>query len=223
MIGLISSRCCGCGRMTAKACALYEYKRSCICRNCFAALRQAEHSKRFFGDYYNDYTYSPFYYDGLFRQIFLSFKFNGNRAFGHILGMAVGEGLKDINELRGYDAIVPVPLSCERLNERGYNQALIMAGHVSYAIGVPVAEHLKRIKNTPAQSAAVGTARTSNLSGAFVAAPAASGKRLILFDDIHTTGSTLNECMITLKNAGAAEVCYVTAAYVYHEPQNFIY
>lgn len=223
MLDIKISRCCGCGRAAEGKDARYVYKSSCICRRCLAAIRKVEGSRRFFGKYYNDYTYSPFYYDGLYRQIFLDFKFHGKLAFGYVLGMAAAEGLADIDELYGYDAIVPVPLSRERFKERGYNQALIMAECVSEAIGVPVAELLKRIKNTPAQSSSVGIARTRNLNGAFEASPDAAGKRLILFDDIHTTGSTLNACMTALKKACAADVCNVTAACVYHEPLDYIY
>ncbi|MBQ3425564.1 MAG: ComF family protein [Clostridia bacterium] len=217
MISCKVYRCCGCGRATDAKDARYIYKKSCICRACFAGIRSVEGSKRFFGDYYKDYTYSPFYYDGVFRHIFLSFKFNGNLAFGHLLGMATGESLSDINELHCYDAIVPIPLSRERLNERGYNQSLIIAEYISRAIDVPVIELLKRTVNTPAQSISVGTSRTRNLIGAFKAASDTASKRVILFDDIHTTGSTLNAGMVALKNAGAADVCYVTAAYVYSD------
>lgn len=222
-MSLRTYRCCGCGKVFYCNDAQYVYNRSCICKTCSAALKRTEGSRRFFGDYYNDYTYSPFYYDGLYRNIFLSFKFHGELAFGHILGMAAGDELKGIDELSRYDCIVPVPLSKERLNERGYNQAEIMAGYIADALDVSMRPYLTRIKHGPPQSSAAGVERTSMLDGAFRASGDAAGKRIILFDDIHTTGSTLYECELTLTNAGAAGVCLVTAAYVYREPTNNIY
>ena len=219
-MSLRTYRCCGCGKVFYGKDALYAYNRSCICKACSVALRRTDGSRRFFGDYYNDYTYSPFYYDGLYRSIFLNFKFNGDLAFGHVLGMAAGDELKCIDGLGGHDCIVPVPLSKERLNERGYNQSEIMARYIADAIDVPLRLYLTRVKHGLPQSSAVGIERTSTLDGAFTASVDAAGKRIILFDDIHTTGSTLHECELTLRNAGAAEVCLVTAAYVYRESKN---
>ena len=133
--------------------------------------------------------------------------------------MAAGEELKGTDGLGSHDCIVPVPLSRERLCERGYNQSEIMAGYIADAINVPMCMYLTRVKHGPPQSSAIGVERTSTLDGAFTASDNAAGKKIILFDDIHTTGSTLHECELTLINAGAAEVCLVTAAYVYHESE----
>ncbi|MBR0366059.1 MAG: ComF family protein [Clostridia bacterium] len=223
MFSLKTYRCCGCGKVFYRDAAQYVYNSSCICKTCSAALPCTTGKRRFFGDYYNDYTYSPFYYEGLYRSIFLSFKFHGDLSFGHILGMAAGDELKGIDELCGYDTVVPVPLSKERSNERGYNQSEIMAGYIADALGIPLCNYLTRIKNGPPQSTAVGVERTNVLLGAFIASGDAAGKRIILFDDIHTTGSTLHECELTLRNAGARDVCPVTAAYVYRGSGNNIY
>jgi ComF family protein len=119
--------------------------------------------------------------------------------------------LARFNELSGYDALVPVPLHPERLCERGYNQAGILAQELGLATGLPVKALLERPKATKPQWDLDREARRKNLSGAFTAKPQARGLSLLIIDDICTSGSSLEECGRALHRAGSPRV----AAFVF--------
>lgn len=112
----------------------------------------------------------------------------------------------------GFDAVVPVPLHKRRLSRRGYNQSALLAEALSARVGVPVREDLlRRTRNTKTQTVLNARQRARNLHGAFEASPAAKGMRLLLIDDVRTTGATLSECARALRAAGAVAV-YACAA-----------
>ncbi len=112
------------------------------------------------------------------------------------------------------DMIIPVPLHSARLKERGYNQSLILAEHLSMRCGVPVkADLLKRIRNTLMQSLTSREERRENVKDAFRASDRCAGMRIILVDDVITTGSTAEECVKALKAAGADKVYVIAACY----------
>ena len=108
------------------------------------------------------------------------------------------------------DAVVPVPLHASKLRERGFNQALLLARGVGDAVGAPVlADALERLTNVGAQAAARSRAeRFDNVRDAFAVRRGAhvAGLRLILVDDVSTTGATLESAARALKSAGAARV-----------------
>ncbi|MCH5212494.1 MAG: ComF family protein [Oscillospiraceae bacterium] len=214
--------CCGCRERFTDENAVYVYKSTCICRKCFEELDFVEGVILFFGEAFEDYTFAPFYYRGLFREIFLKFKFNGNYAFGHILGMAAAERLKQEEELKDYNCIVPVPLSDKRYRERGFNQSEIMAQYIAKELGIKMEKLLVRCKHTAPQSSIKTADRSANVRDAFKVCDDVKGKRIILFDDIHTTGSTMHECRVVLEAAGAEEVCLVSSAFVYHKKKEWI-
>jgi len=119
--------------------------------------------------------------------------------------------------LRAFDPhfLVPVPLHRARLKKRGFNQSFLLATELSRLIGVPTRPLLRRTRNTPPQVGLKGEARTKNVRGAFSTsdqfAPFA-GARLLLIDDVFTTGATLSEAAKALRKAGASEVCALTLA-----------
>ncbi|MFC1466445.1 MAG: ComF family protein [Candidatus Brachytrichaceae bacterium NZ_4S206] len=112
------------------------------------------------------------------------------------------------------DAIVPVPLHVARLKERGFNQSLLLARHVSATAAIPViASALQRIRPTQQQAHLDATARKENVRDAFVALPElVTGRALMLVDDVFTTGATLMECANVLYRAGARSVIALTLA-----------
>lgn len=113
------------------------------------------------------------------------------------------------------EVLVPVPLSAFRQFLRGFNQSHELALRLSATYGIPVdASLLKKSLYTADQKELGGNQRTDNLRYAFVAAPEAAGHRIILVDDVITTGATLSACAKALKNAGAAQVYAITAACV---------
>jgi len=111
--------------------------------------------------------------------------------------------------------IVPVPLHTRRLRQRGFNQAVLLGEILSRQWGVPLQRNnLQRSRWTEPQVNLTASARAENVKGAFtLAAPAKiAGKRILLVDDVYTTGSTVKECSRVLMAAGAAAVAVITVA-----------
>ncbi|MBQ7113473.1 MAG: ComF family protein [Clostridia bacterium] len=110
------------------------------------------------------------------------------------------------------DAIVPIPLHWLRLWKRGYNQSALIASALSERIGVPVEETLlRRSRYTKTQTAFGAAQRAKNIRGAFTASSAAKGRRILLLDDVRTTGATLDSAAEALLHMGA-EAVYACAA-----------
>ena len=115
----------------------------------------------------------------------------------------------------GWDCIVPVPLHPLKEREREFNQAEILARHLGEAAGIPLdAKILQRITPTTTQTKLSREQRAANMNGAFAMRDGNSpkGKRIVLVDDVLTTGATTNACAKVLRRAGAAEVCVWTVA-----------
>ncbi len=112
------------------------------------------------------------------------------------------------------ELIVPVPLFWLKKMRRGYNQAQILAEAVSRETGIPVLDGLRRTRFTRTQTRLSDKRRTGNVQGAFdVRWPdAVAGKKILLVDDVMTTGATIQECARTLKEAGADRVYSLVAA-----------
>lgn len=115
----------------------------------------------------------------------------------------------------GWDALVPVPLFPAKEREREFNQAERLARWLSAATGVPVrAGDLRRVRPTPTQTRLSREQRAANMRDAFAVRRGAdfAGRRVVLVDDVFTTGATTNACAAALRAAGAAEVCVWTVA-----------
>jgi ComF family protein len=120
------------------------------------------------------------------------------------------------------DVIVPVPLHYARLASRGFNQSAWLAEALSQWTGVPVSiDALKRTRRTPTQGGLSARARRRNVAGAFELRPSRAGhvegKRVLLIDDVLTTGATLSACTRALKRAGARHVDVLVLARVVRE------
>ncbi|HXI70865.1 MAG TPA: ComF family protein [Verrucomicrobiae bacterium] len=119
--------------------------------------------------------------------------------------------------LRGqdWDFIVPVPLHSLKQREREFNQAEIMARHLSAATRIPLnTTLLQRVTFTLTQTRLTKQQRAANMRGAFAVRPGVKldGERMVLVDDVFTTGATTNACALALRTAGAGEVCVWTVA-----------
>lgn len=146
-------------------------------------------------------------YSGQLKELLLAFKFR--QGLGHTRLMQA-LALKAFS-LRGPDLpdlLAPVPLHPRRLSWRGYNQSLELARGLSRDLGRPVApKALTRIRHTPPQSGLDAKTRRISLLGAFRADPVqVEGRRVLLVDDIMTTGATIEQCALALKAAGARAV-----------------
>lgn len=120
------------------------------------------------------------------------------------LARAAGAALPDV--LAEADALVPVPLHKRRQRWRGFNQSDILARGLGHAWDLPVATALVRTRSTKTQKDLGLSERLKNTRGAFAATGVVRGKRLILVDDVTTTGATLLEASKVLKRAGASSV-----------------
>lgn len=111
------------------------------------------------------------------------------------------------------DLMIPVPLHRKKKLKRGYNQAEIIAKSLGKKLNIPVKCKLKRIKNTAPLKALKREERKNSLTDAFLADDSwVRGKRIILIDDIYTTGSTIDACSQELKEKGAKETFFVALA-----------
>jgi ComF family protein len=105
------------------------------------------------------------------------------------------------------EIVVALPLANQRLKERGFNQAALLAAGVAKQLKLPVAHGaMLRIRETPPQSGLNREARIKNIRGAFVCDSSLVGKSVAIVDDVMTTGATISEAARALKNAGAARV-----------------
>jgi ComF family protein len=149
-------------------------------------------------------------YDGRLRFIIHALKYGGHRSIAAPLGARMRSSGAAV--LQGADAAVPVPLHRRRQRARGFNQAADLARHLD----LPVAPLLRRVRATPSQTTLPAAERRANMRGAFALSrrTSVSGMRLVLVDDVSTTGATLEACASVLKDAGAIEVRAITAARV---------
>ncbi len=183
-----------------------------VCRDCGKKLPfTGENAVQYFRE--TEACVSPLYYDGMVRESLLRFKFASASAYGKIYGKFIA---KCIDENGISCAIITwVPLSRKRYRKRGYDQAQLIAESVSAELQVPYRKLLVKIRDNPAQSGAGNMEnRRKNVSGVYEAVNEELfyGRRILLIDDIVTTGSTISECASVLKRAGAGSVYAAAAA-----------
>jgi len=161
----------------------------------------------------------PLRYDGLARVgpykdplkgLILAYKYGRQQDLGPVLGRLLAERVALAPWADLVDMVAPVPLHWRRRVGRGFNQATALAQEVVRATGRPlVARRLLRVRPTPRQTRLPPGRRAENVRGAFAVrggASAVQGLRLLLVDDVLTSGSTIGECARVLKRAGAASV-----------------
>jgi competence protein ComFC len=152
---------------------------------------------------------------GIVRDVIHEFKYNRQIHLRHLVARWLRAALDD-ERLRGqqFHVVVPVPLHPARQRERGFNQATLLAQLLSAHAAIPCRPLLKRIRYTTTQTALDRSERMENLHNAFRLRKNADvrGLRMLLIDDVLTTGSTLSECARVLKRAGAKSVHAATAA-----------
>ena len=145
-------------------------------------------------------------YAGTLQEAVQRFKYRGQLTLERPLGNRLVAALRAGHATRP-QLVIPVPLHRERLRSRGYNQALQLARQIGRQFDVPVAaDLLRRVRATEPQQGLDAAARHSNLRGAFAAAGPVRGQRILLVDDVMTTGTTARECTAVLRSAGAAAV-----------------
>ncbi len=154
---------------------------------------------------------SPFSFEGTLRDAVHSLKYRNLRGLAPLLAGLMADYLTKYPLV--LDILVPVPLHGKRLNERGYNQAALLALELGRLIDAPVDQKTLVRRRDTASQARTPTAeqRQQNVAGAFFASGRdLKGKRVVLVDDVCTSGATLDSCAESLKKAGVASVWGLT-------------
>ncbi len=155
-----------------------------------------------------------FLYEDTMRASISWLKYRGRREYGQVLGMLMGHCAAESLKRWQAEALVPVPVHRKRLMKRGYNQAEELAFGLSDFTGIPVLTGaLRRSGETRAMKELAPEERRKNLAGAFSRGDGSVfGKKVVLIDDIYTTGATIDVCAGLLRDQGAEAVCFLTLA-----------
>jgi len=154
-------------------------------------------------------------YEGRLREAVHHLKYREKFQLGRALGFLVAEKTASRHCRQPFDLVVPVPLHRRRLQERTYNQALLLAEAIGRYLAVPVKPNLlRRFRPTAPQQGLTERDRLDNLKGVFDVTEKIEGMRLLLVDDVMTTGATARECGRVLLRGGASslEVAVVARA-----------
>jgi ComF family protein len=161
-----------------------------------------------------DLLRAPYVYGGALREAIHRYKYGGAWDLGRHLAPLLARGGPGLDP-RSFDVVVPVPLHPRRLAERGFDQAVPLARAVARESGLPLRPRaLRRLRATAPQAALVGEARRANVRGAFaVSRPSeVAARRVLLVDDVVTTGATARACAAALREAGAKGVGVLSLA-----------
>jgi competence protein ComFC len=202
-------RCVGCGRRSSDVlcCACFEALPIVgrpVCERCglptaFATFVCEECKNVDFGF---ESARAPLKYEGVGKEIVHALKYRGYTRV--VEKLAAPLMLQVLNDGR-FDAVVPVPLHRSRLRKRGFNQAELLAQGVAKKINATVSDTLEVVRSTRDQVELSAAQRRANVAGAYSARNSLWG-RILLVDDVFTTGATMSACAATLVRAGAGEV-----------------
>jgi ComF family protein len=154
-------------------------------------------------------------YEDASRDLIHSFKYRNKTHLRRPLALLTIDRLSEFVRLRAPDLIIPVPLHRKRLRSRGFNQAVLLGEIFASHWEIPMDRHnLRRIRWTEPQVNLSAQKRRANVKGAFsIQNPdRVNGRRVLLVDDVLTTGSTVEECALMLKTVGAVDVTVITVA-----------
>jgi ComF family protein len=188
-----------------------------LCRSPFASAASLDETGRcplcVEGSRGFDAAYSYGSYEGPLRDLVHLFKYRRVRSLQKPLGRMLSLALPREEQV---DLVIPVPMHWWRKWNRGFNQAELLARVVARRTGIPVARALKRGRSTLAQAGLTLAQRRENLTGVFrvSASNRIEGRRVLLVDDVFTTGATASACAAALKRAGARSVVLLTLARV---------
>ena len=189
-----------------------------LCKKCQKVL---ENQSKFvidenqdFNQNFNKHLYI-FKYEGIIRSMILNYKFNEKSYLYITFVNFLLKNEKFFKILKSYDTIIPVPISSERKNERGYNQSELLAKELAKKLNIECVKNcLIKNKNIIEQSKLNKEERQKNIQGVYILKNKEKliNKKLLLIDDIFTTGSTVNECCKILKQANPRKIDIFTIA-----------
>jgi len=154
-----------------------------------------------------DYVHAAYLYDGAAKALICRLKFDCVRAAA--VPLAEEMAYLDAGE---EEMIVPVPTDEVRRRKRGFNQSTLLAEHMAKTLGMPMREALRRTQRRAPQRGLNAEERKRNLEGCMISDDSVRGRRILLVDDVYTTGATVCEAARALRAAGAAGVGVICAA-----------
>ena len=197
--------CMGCGDRTGM-------EREWLCEAC-----RQELAKRWLGPIRPpcariDVAAGAYRYGGAARGLTQNLKYRGVGALAELMARPMARALEPLMPLE-LDAAVWVPMHPRRLSQRGYNHAALLAQALAGALDIPAIDALERLRDTPQQAKLDDARRRANLEGAIGAKRDMSGMRVLLVDDVCTTGATARACAEALRAAGASRVALACFAF----------
>jgi ComF family protein len=156
-------------------------------------------------------------YEGSLRKLIHLYKYSGMKPLAKTLA---GYMERALSIDASFDAVVPVPLHWRKQWDRGFNQSDLLARLIAKRRGIPVLHALRRKRATAVQAGLASAGRRRNVAGAFLLRsgaktdPKLAGKKILLIDDVMTTGATASACASVLKRGGAKSVSLLTLARV---------
>jgi ComF family protein len=190
-----------------------------ICTSCRFNLPKTDFHKlsdnlltqRFWGKIKLSHALAYLYFvrQGKVQELIHNLKYRGHQEIGDVLGKWYGYELAEAGFTNSFDLIIPVPLHKARLKKRGYNQCDTFAASLSFTLNIPwKTDVLKRINATATQTKRSRFLRWKNVAEIFVVdlPTEVTGKRILLVDDVVTTGATLESCGLELLRNGASTI-----------------
>ena len=180
---------CGiCGKLDEKS----------LCKKCEMKLQKLKNInfQDFMDQNYNELI-SIFSYEGIIRSNILNYKFKDKAYMGKTFAKFITNEKNVFEKIKTYDTIIPVPISKERMKQRGYNQSLILAKELNKYLNLELVNNsLIKTKNVVEQSSLNKEERQKNIINAYELKnrQILENKKVLIIDDIYTTGSTVNEC-----------------------------
>lgn len=193
-------------------CGSYSVEEELICSNCLRKIEFYNKSFKLKKDGLELECFSSAYYSGVVMELVRRLKYKSDFSSGEVLSCFLIELLK--NNSIDYDFITYVPMTRTALKVRGFNQGKFLTSKISKAMGKPSSELVKKIKNTKDQIGLDAVMRWENLDNCFKVKNKSlvQNKKILLVDDVITTGATAFCCAKELLNSGACKVTVLTAA-----------
>ena len=198
-----------------------KYINEYICENCFKKLEK--YKKKYDNDKYvcyEDFNINYafiFDYQNYIRKLILRYKFLDKPYLGKVFSEFIIRDKKVCKKIKSYDIIIPVPMSKKSKRIRGYNKTEIISYEISKSIGIAYNKDiLIKYKDTKKQSLLNRKERLENVKDAYKInnkfCEYLNGKKIILFDDIYTTGATVNECLKLIKKYNVKNILVLILA-----------
>ena len=192
-----------------------------ICEKCNKRIKQYEEyyylpreEDNNYPSRHYDYLIYIFRYEKIIRKIMINYKFYSKPYIASFFASKILDNNNLCEKLKEYDYIVPVPMSENKEKLRGYNQTKLITSIISKRLKIKESNNLKKLNNTLTQGKLNKLERINNIEGIYYIENDIEfiGKRIVLLDDIYTTGSTIEECARVLSKSGAIEIFVIILA-----------